>query len=296
MQTRKAICWSVWFGILAAGCDAPPAPVPQAEPAAESRQTAALFDARSAGTVSGRVTWAGEVPEVPPYRVLPVMSIAPELRQLAVRANPNAPQIDPTSRAVGSAVVFLRGVDPQRSRPWDLPPVEVHLKDLLIQVVQEGLPRRYGFVRCGAEVRMVSRQLVLHALHADGAAFFTLPFPDPDQPLSRRLGTPGVVELSSGVGYYWMRAYLFVSEHPYYCCTDSAGHFTLPTVPAGDYDLVCWMPSWIEEGCDRDPENFQPVRIRYRPPVEKIIKVTVTPGQTTETSFRLSTGDFERKK
>jgi hypothetical protein len=291
MPATRRICWTCVLGVLAVGCDPSPAG-PDAKPAEEPSLIGSLFDPQTAGTITGRVTWAGEIPEVPAYRVLPVMSFSPDLNQLAYRVHPNAPLIDRVSRGVASVVVFLRGVDRQRSRPWDLPPVEVELKDVRIQMVQGGPPHRYGFVRCGGEVRMVSRQILLHALHADGAAFFTLPFPDPDQPLVRRLDTPGVVELSSGVGYYWMRGYLFVCEHPYYCCTDGNGHFTLPAVPAGEYELVCWMPSWLEERCDRDPENFQPVRIYYRAPVKKVMRVTVTAGQTTETSFGLSTGDF----
>ena len=35
--------------------------------------------------------------------------------------NPNRPQIDPKSRAVADAVVFLRGIDPASVGPWDLP-------------------------------------------------------------------------------------------------------------------------------------------------------------------------------
>jgi hypothetical protein len=293
MDARRPVCWVVLLGVLAVGCDPAPA-VSEPEPAA--RETGTLFDPRASGTVSGRVTWMGDIPEVRPYRVLPAASLSFELIQLTLRANPNAPLIDPASQGVGSAVVFLRAVDPQRGRPWDLPSVEVQLKDLRIDVLQGGPARRYGFVRCGDEVRMVSRQSLLHALHADGAAFFTLPLPDPDQPLSRRLRTPGLVELSSGAGYYWMRAYLFVTEHPYYCCTDADGVFTLAAVPAGEYELVCWMPSWLEERRHRDPETFQPIRLYYRPPVEKVAKVTVRAGRTTETIFELSIADFAGKK
>jgi hypothetical protein len=285
----------ILLGIVASGCDRGPSTAAPPSTAAEACPAGAHFDPQSSGTISGRVTWVGDVPEVPPYRVLPIQSLSSELNRPAQRANPNAPAIDAEARGVGSAVVFLRGIEPQRGRPWDLPPVEVELKDLRIQVLQGGRSGPYGFVRRGAEVRMVSRQPLLHALHADGAAFFTLPFPEPNQPLSRQLGTPGVVELSSGVYYYWMRAYLFVSEHPYYCGTDMAGQFALASVPVGEYELVCWTPSWIEESRHRDTESFQPVRLYYRQPVEKVAKVQVKAGQKTAASFELSTGDFTKK-
>lgn len=276
--------------VLAVGCE--PAPVvPEPEPAPLC-PSGTCFDPQSAGAISGRVTWQGDIPTVPPYRVAPILSRSVELQKLALRANPNVPVIDPSSRGVGSAVVFLRGIEPAQSRPWDLPPVEVQLKDLRIEVLQGGPTRRYGFVRRGDEIRMVSRQPLLHALHADGAAFFTLSFPDPDQPRSRRLVTPGLVELSSGTSYYWMRAYLFVADHPYYCCTDGDGRFGLAGVPAGEYELVCWLPSWIEERRDIDPENFQPVRLYYRPPVEIVRKVTVRAGETTGAGFEAGSSAF----
>jgi hypothetical protein len=291
MDAQKPICWAVLLGVFAGGCDPAPA-VSEPEPAAPPCQTGTLFDPQASGTISGRVAWMGDLPDVPPYRVLPVASFSAELTQLARRANPNAPLIDPGSRGVGSAVVFLRRVEPQRGRPWDLPSVDVQLQGMRIEVLQGGPARRYGIVRCGDEVHMVSRQPLLHALHADGAAFFTLPFPDPDQPLVRRFRAPGLVELSSGAGYYWMRAYLFVTEHPYYCCTDAAGAFALAAVPAGEYELVCWMPSWIEERRHRDPDNFQPTRVYYRPPVEIVRKLTVRARETAAVDFEVSVRAF----
>lgn len=294
MDVKTPVLW-ILLGIVASGCDrAPESAAPQTSPA-ETYQTGSRFDPQSTGTILGRVAWVGDYPEVPPYHVMPIQSYCDELTRPAYRANPNAPLIDDETRGVGSAVVFLRGIDPQCARPWDLPPVAVELKDLQVQVLQGTSPGRFGFVRRGSDVRMVSRQPVLHALHADGAAFFTLPFPDLDKPLARRLGTPGVVELSSGVGYYWMRAYLFVSDHPYFCGTNLAGLFTLTGVPAGEYELVCWLPSWIEESRHRDSESTQPVRLFYRQPVEKVAKVKVTAGQTTEASLELGTGDFTKK-
>src|SRR2546430_722399 len=59
-----------------------------------------------------------------------------------------------------------------------------------------------------------------YSLHAVGAASFTPPFPDPRRPAFRTLSRQGVVELSSGGGQSWMRAHLFVSDHPYYTRTD----------------------------------------------------------------------------
>src|SRR5208283_3993950 len=151
----------------------------------------------------------------------------------------------------------------------------------------------YGFVRRGESIEMVSREPVFHMLHGDGADFFTLAFPDPDQPSSRRLANKGVVELSSAANYFWMRAYLFVDDHPYQACTTPDGSFVLPDVPPGDYELVCWMPNWMEAKRDLDPESAIVLRLRYQPPVEIRQRVTVKPRQASKVEFPVSSKAFQ---
>src|SRR5262249_48652253 len=150
-----------------------------------------------------------------------------------------APVIAAGNRGVVGAVVFLRGVDPRQSRPWDLPPVVVEMCDFNYRVRQGTAVTRAGFVRRGAAGAFVSRPDVFPSLRARGDAFFTLAFLDPGQTQQRVFDRDGVVELSSAAGYFWARAHLFVTEHPYFALTDSTGRFTLPRVPPGEYELVC---------------------------------------------------------
>jgi hypothetical protein len=284
--------WVLPFGLVVAlGCtDGRPEPGEERPEPAQS--PAALFNPRSAGTVQGRVVWQGDVPVVRPFRIPPALpgpSPAPERLE---HANPNAPVVGRADRGVGNAVVFLRGVDPGRSRPWDHAPVRVEQSDYRFQVRQGELNSRYGFVRRGDRVEMVSHQAAFHSLHAGGAAFFTLTFAEPDHPRSRRLDHNGVVELTSAAGYFWMRAYLFVDEHPYYARTDATGRFTLPQVPPGRYELVCWMPSWREARRDFDPESGKVLRLHLQPPAEQARRVTVRPGDTSDVEFVVAADAF----
>ena len=68
--------------------------------------------------------------------------------------------------------------------------------------------------------------------------------PDPDRPLTRQLTESGIVELSSGSGYYWLRGYLLVSDHPYATVCGPNGAFRFGQVPDGEYELACWVPNW----------------------------------------------------
>jgi hypothetical protein len=240
------------------------------------------------------VTWSGEVPGVKPFEgwALPLVENGP--RQRLMQPNPNAPRVDAATRGLGNAVVFLRGVEPRSARPWDHPPVRVEQRAYGLHVCQGEADSPFGFVRLGDPVEMVSRDRWFHSLHADGAVFFTLAFPDPDQPLTRHLNEPGVVELTSAAGYYWMRAYLLVGKDPYFARTDSQGRFVLDRVPPGRYEVVGWLPSWREARHERDPETGLIVRMTFRPPVEVRRPADLAVGETRELELAFSAQDFER--
>jgi hypothetical protein len=249
---------------------------------------AAHFDPAGVGEVHGRVTWADDLPQVPPFRVRanqqPGSPPAPRL----IRPNPNQPIIDPTTRRIASAVVFLRGINPARARPWNHPPVRIEMRDRRYQIRQGEATRQVGIVRQGDAVTMVSRDYYFYSLHAGGASYFTLTFPDPEQPLTRTLPTIGLVELSSGAACYWMRAYLLVANHPYYAPTDPQGRFHLDQVPPGRYQLVCWLPSWQVDKQERDPETGQVARVYFRPPLEITRTITIEAGKTLTCDFTLN--------
>ena len=242
------------------------------------------FDPVRTGTLSGRVTWLGDVPQVPKLD--------------AVRTeggeNPLAPKVNAKNQGVAGAVVFLRNLDPAIGRPWDLPTVRVEFDSQAIRVISgNGEPRAVGFVRRGDSVAMASTQTGHRMLRARGAAFFTLPFPEPGQPLNRSFDRPGWVSLSSGSGEFWEVAELFVCDHPYYTLTDSDGAFTLPQVPFGERELVVWARNWNVIGRDRSPETGIVTRVQFAEPVEKSVRVTV--GERSEpVNVTFSTDDFTR--
>jgi hypothetical protein len=250
-------------------------------------EAASLFDPSTAGAVAGRVTWVGEPPRVPPFRSpASPLSETPGAPRL-LWPNPHAPAIDPVDRAVRGAVVFLRGVDPRRARPWDLPPVRVEIREHQVHVLQGADDRRTGVVRRGEEVELVSAQAVFHSLQARGDDFFARTLPDPGQVCRRRLDRPGVVELLSGAGYFWMRGHLFVADHPYFTHSDAHGHFLLPRVPPGDYELVCWLPDWRQAERELDADTGQVCRLTFRPPLCLARPVRIRPGGTAAAALEL---------
>jgi len=270
--------------------------IPQPERCREPPQVSSLsrFDPAAAGFIHGQVVWQGDIPVIPLLliRANPIGGDALAKRQ--VQPNPNWPVIDSRSRGVGNAVIFLRDMDAAKAKPWTLPPVRVEQRGLCFHIQQGDFDSPYGFVRRADSIEMVSRDSYFHALHVGGANFFTLMFPDTDHPLSRPLNENGVVELTSAAGYYWMRAYLFVDDHPYYVRTDSEGRFSLEQVPPGRYEVVCRMPNWQEARHERDPESGLVTRLFFQPPITLVQKVELGKQESKEIRFSPSQKDFQR--
>lgn len=245
------------------------------------------FDPASVGAIRGRVHWRDRTPQVATFRSIPnplTDQAPPPARDWP---NPNAPRLDASTAGVASAVVFLRGVDPARARPWDLPPATVELRQQRFAVVQGDETSNVGFVPSGGGFDVVSRDRLFHLVQARGAAFFARTLPEPDRVRTCRVDRPGLVELRSGCGYFWMRAYLFVDHHPYYCRPDAEGRFRLAGVPAGSYELVAWHPSWQVIREERNPDTLRVQQVQFAPPLQAVQRVEVKPGTVVDIDLEL---------
>lgn len=281
----------VLFLLLAVGCSKG---IPEENPAPplDRVQDSRSFDVQNTSTIQGKVMWEGAMAEAPALAGnVPTTSEGGFER--IVKANPNAPLVDPATRGVRDAVVFLRGVNAKASRPWDLPAVTIEQHDMELRI-RQGAISRVGFVKAGTNVSAVSKDKYFHSLRARGVAFFSLPFVEPDKPGTRAFTNKGLVELSSGAGYTWMRAFLFIDDHPYYVRTGAKGTFVLTEVPAGKYELVCWMPNWHIARRELDPESSQASRITFHAPIEIAREVVVRRGESKVVDFTVSESRFKK--
>jgi hypothetical protein len=274
------------------GCGDIPAPPPVPEPPSSGGER---FDPARTGTICGRILWRGPIPVVPPFHSIPeplTDRLPPPPRDWP---NPSAPAIDARTLALAGAVVWLHGVDPAAGRPWDLPAVRVEMRGQQYHVLQGGEDRRTGFARAHDRIELVSRDPLLHAVQVRGlggrgkSAFFTCMLPDRHKVVSRQVAGPEVVELASAAGYFWMRAYLFVSDHPYLAHTDDQGNFTLKNVPPGKYEIVAWHPDWRITASERNPDSMRVQQVRFRPPLTSRQSIGVETRQTTRVELSLGT-------
>jgi hypothetical protein len=230
------------------------------------------------GRITGRVTWTGDVPAVLPFQAAKGMG---GTRETHFVPNPFTPVVDPPTRGLAGAVVYLRGVDPARAKPWDRPPATVELTEDELKVNGS----RVGFVPVGSDVTFVSRNPTPQLVRGRGDDFFSFTLPDQGVTRTRRFDRPGRVELSSGAGQFWMRADVFVCEHPYYAVTNARGEFSFDGVPPGRYELVAWYRNWAVARQERDPDSGLVARLYYAEPVEVVRSIVVESGGSIDMPF-----------
>jgi len=272
------------------GCTDTPTPPPSetVEPKASL-----AFDAKATGTIRGVVRWDGDVP-VAAEQVVRAHATHPYLYQNPARFKlPHYPTVDANSHGIENAVVFLRKVEAQYARPWGHAPVRVEIAQRQLRIAQGDRRTSVGFVRRGDTIELVNRDVEYHNVIGRGAAFFAEPLIEKDRVSKRTLSQPGIVDLRSGNGYYWLNAHLFVAEHPYFTCTDRVGRFQLEQVPAGSYELVCWHPSWHVQNKERDPETGIVTRLVWAAPKEQTRTIEVRAGEQVDLNYHWSMDAFK---
>jgi len=233
------------------------------------------------GTITGTVKWSGPQPHLVSFPITkdpqicdPESAKTRDLERLIV-----GPQ-----GGVANTVVYLKDVS--RGKAFDLPEQRRFLDQKHCRYEPHIL-----LVPQHALLQMKSSDATLHTIHMDGAASYNLPFPFPNQTISRDMQSPGLVNLKCNGGHVWMNAEMFVAPHPYYAVTDESGRFELTNIPPGQYVLVAWHEGW---GVERQESTFDVLTERrvqrpvFSEPRVLEKKVTVNPTDTTVVSFVLS--------
>ena len=188
----------------------------------------------SSGTIAGTVKWSGALPRLTAYPITKDPAICdPEshktrdLERLIV-----GPQ-----GGVANTVVFLRNI--HSGKTMELPEPRRSLDQKRCRYEPHIL-----LVPQSAILKMRSSDATLHTIHMTGAATYNLPFPFPNQVITRPMQSAGLVDLRCNGGHVWMNAELMVVPHPYYTVTDESGKFELDEVPPGSYEIVAWHEGW----------------------------------------------------
>jgi hypothetical protein len=137
-------------------------------------------------------------------------------------------------KPVEDAVVYARALDGD-GRPLPPPePIEID------QIDKEYVPYVTA-IRVGTPVGFPNHDQIRHHVYSfSPAKTFEIPLYEgkPAEPVL--FDRPGEVALGCNI-HDWMRAYVFVSETPYFAVTDAGGGAMLE-LPPGDYAVEVWHP------------------------------------------------------
>lgn len=233
------------------------------------------------GTISGVVKWSGPEPHALTFPVTKDPQICdPDSRK---RVDLDRLIVGPQG-GVANTVVFLKDIT--KGKAMDLPAPRRFLNQSHCRYEPHIL-----LVPRNALLEMKSSDATLHTIHMDGAATYNLPFPFPNQVISRNMTNSGLVNLKCNGGHVWMNAEAFIVDHPYYAVTDESGKFEITDVPPGEYELVAWHEGWKllrqENAVDVLTEKTVQRPI-FSDPRTWDKHVSVHPGDTTVVNFSIS--------
>ncbi len=189
------------------------------------------------GTIRGTVKWSGPEPHLAKF---PITKDPQVCDPDAEKTRDLERLIIGSQGGVANTVVYIKNIS--RGKAFDLPPARRSLDQRHCRYEPHIL-----LVPEAGQLQMKSSDATLHTIHMDGAASYNLPFPFPNQTVSRDLPSPGLVNLKCNGGHVWMNAEMFVAPHPYFAVTDESGKFELTNVPAGEYEVVAWHEGWSVE-------------------------------------------------
>ncbi len=91
----------------------------------------------------------------------------------------------------------------------------------------------------GSTIEATNSDALLHTVHLYGAVRANIALPFKGLEVERMAARPGMIVVKCDV-HGWMQAFIRVDNHPFHAVTDPDGHFRIPDIPAGTYDLEIW--------------------------------------------------------
>jgi plastocyanin len=186
-------------------------------------------DVASAGTIKGSVRYAGAPT---PKKKFPVT-----IDQYLCGTEKEAGDLtlSPTN-GILNAVVMLQGVPAGSKGPSQPTTVKMDQKQC------EFVPR-VVVVPTGGTVEFLNSDRLLHNVRSNGRE--NSPF-NRAQPHARTIAiafkSPEILRVDCDL-HSWMRAWVVVTEHPFYAITSEDGEFVFDNVPPGKYTLQVWHES-----------------------------------------------------
>ena len=189
----------------------------------------ALHPGAQAGSITGEVKFAGELPHRPPIKVT-------KDQDYCGQTVPNESYLVGPGSGVKNVVVYVDNP----SRPVGTPVGE---KERLLENHGCRFAPRILAMRLGEKLVVKNSDLKLHIVHsyAEKRTVFNLSLPFRGQKLevTHRIKEAGLLQVNCDT-HGWMRAYIHVFGHPFFAVTDERGSFAIADIPPGRYRVKAW--------------------------------------------------------
>jgi plastocyanin len=226
----------VWGGLALTACGGGEQAAPAGEAAAPAEPGAAPGTAPAASgptgtaTVSGTVSYQGEVPNLRPIS----MSADPACAAKHTEPVPNSSLVLGDNQALGNVFVYVKSGLPAGQYTAGEPAV----------IDQRGCvyePHVIGVLK-GQEVKFLNSDGVLHNVHAlpQQNQEFNMAMPAERKEASHQFDQAEEMFRIKCDVHPWMNAYVRVMEHPFFATTGPEGTFTIANLPAGTYEIEAW--------------------------------------------------------
>lgn len=102
-------------------------------------------------------------------------------------------------------------------------------------------PHVFG-VMVDQKIEITNSDETLHNVHAlpKNSKQFNIAQPKKGMKMAQSFSSPEVMVKIKCEVHNWMAAYVGVVDHPFYAVSNETGTFTIPDLPAGDYEIEAW--------------------------------------------------------
>ncbi len=102
-------------------------------------------------------------------------------------------------------------------------------------------PHVFG-VMVDQKIEITNSDETLHNVHAlpKNSKQFNIAQPKKGMKMTQSFSSPEVMVKIKCEVHNWMASYVGVLDHPFFAVSNDAGTFTIPNLPAGDYEIEAW--------------------------------------------------------
>jgi plastocyanin len=182
-----------------------------------------------AGAIQGTVTYTGNQQPA-------TLSVTKDTRVCTHGGEPDG-SLRVTNGKLENAVVAITD-DIARGKRWQSTPAVVDNRECRFDP-------RVQIGRYGGQVEMKNSDPVFHNTNlapvenGNSTTLINVPLPLQGQSQTKSLEKTGIVAVQCNV-HEWMKAWIYVSKHPYAALTHADGTYEITGVPPGEYNAMVW--------------------------------------------------------